>query len=215
MKIDIAAALAGLARERPVFHSEADFQHALAWHLQRSQPELRLRLEYPLDGTENAAVDLVAFDGAAATAFELKFLSKRARFDIGGETFVLKAHGAQDTRRYDTLEDVARLERFVRSRPGATGCVVALTNDPAYWTGPQRDDTCDAAFALREGREAGGCLDWAPHTGAGTKRGREAAIALRGRYRMLWRDYAQAGGRFGRFRMLCIEVDGVERGERA
>ena len=40
--------LAKLARRRPVFCSEADFQHELAYEIQKSDPSLNVRLEWPL-----------------------------------------------------------------------------------------------------------------------------------------------------------------------
>jgi hypothetical protein len=43
--IDLTAALGALAGERPVFHSERDLQHALAWQLQVSYPDAQVRLE--------------------------------------------------------------------------------------------------------------------------------------------------------------------------
>ena len=52
-----------------------------------------------------------------------------------------------------------------------------------------------------------GVLDWAPHTGAGTKRGREAALALKGQYRMAWADYSRIDGPFGEFRFLYLPVE--------
>lgn len=36
----VEASLGRLAARRPVFHSEADFQHALAWQLQLDHPTL-------------------------------------------------------------------------------------------------------------------------------------------------------------------------------
>ena len=42
-------AMDDLARRRPVFHAEADFQHALAWHLRRSGAVDDVRLEKPLN----------------------------------------------------------------------------------------------------------------------------------------------------------------------
>lgn len=35
-----------LAGTRPIFHSEADFQHALAWEIQNQHPQAAVRLEY-------------------------------------------------------------------------------------------------------------------------------------------------------------------------
>ena len=37
--------MAALARVRPLFHSEADFQHAFAWQLHSAHPDARIRLE--------------------------------------------------------------------------------------------------------------------------------------------------------------------------
>ena len=37
---ELVDALTALAAERPVFHSEADFQHGFAWQLHALQPEL-------------------------------------------------------------------------------------------------------------------------------------------------------------------------------
>ena len=34
-----------LAAKRPIFHSEADFQHALAWEVQLAHPNAGIRLE--------------------------------------------------------------------------------------------------------------------------------------------------------------------------
>lgn len=45
MDVDIAAALSALAAQRLVFHSERDFQHALAWQIQLNYPEAQIRLE--------------------------------------------------------------------------------------------------------------------------------------------------------------------------
>jgi len=34
-----------LSKERPLFHSEADFQHALAWAIHKNYPDVEVRLE--------------------------------------------------------------------------------------------------------------------------------------------------------------------------
>lgn len=38
--VDLEEALRTLAQLRPVFHSEADFQLALAWHVQQQDPKM-------------------------------------------------------------------------------------------------------------------------------------------------------------------------------
>ena len=42
---DLQTWLEALRRSRPVFHSESDFQHALAWVIQVCDPLARVRLE--------------------------------------------------------------------------------------------------------------------------------------------------------------------------
>lgn len=44
--IDLPPVMSALAKDRPVFHSEADFQHALAWEIHRRWPETSVRLEF-------------------------------------------------------------------------------------------------------------------------------------------------------------------------
>ncbi len=45
--LDIHDVMAQLATARPVFHSEADFQHVLAWAIYRRLPDSAVRLELP------------------------------------------------------------------------------------------------------------------------------------------------------------------------
>ena len=43
--IDITDVLDELSKNRPVFHSEADFQHALGWKIHEKYPDFNIRLE--------------------------------------------------------------------------------------------------------------------------------------------------------------------------
>lgn len=151
--LDIHDAMHALAADRPVFHSEADFQHALAWRLQRSDGQRSLRLETraPLD--ETLYIDVVATDAdGTRTAIELKYWTKRLEVDLDGEPFRLRNQGAHDISRYDLVKDITRVERLVRAGVADSGWVVALTNDHNYWSPATRVDTIDAAFRLSEGR---------------------------------------------------------------
>lgn len=215
-KIDISSLLNDLAAKRPAFHSEADFQHELALCLREHLPDFNIRLEFPIAGPANGAIDILVRDADKPYyAFELKYLCQRFEAVLNGDTFALKPQGAQDIRRYDVLKDVVRMEQFSKSHPGVLASVIVLSNDPAYWTGPRSDKTCDAAFALREGRQARGNLDWLEKTRAGTKQGREKPIKLVGSYEMRWEDYSRIDGRFGRFRFLHIDVGDMAAGEKA
>jgi len=43
--IDLDGLIRELSVERPVFHSEADFQHALAWKIHKKYPKMSVKLE--------------------------------------------------------------------------------------------------------------------------------------------------------------------------
>lgn len=206
MNIDPQKLLIDLAERRPIFHSEADFQHELAWLLREQFRCLAIRLECPSPFSDNMAIDVLIRDGDVECAFELKYLCEYLETKVDGEMFTLKKQGAQAVRRYDVLKDISRMEQFVDERDRAHAFVIVLTNDPLYWTGPQREGTIDAAFSLREGRRASGALDWSEQTGSGTKRHRDAPIHLLGSYYMRWVDYSRFDKRFGTFRLLTLDV---------
>src|SRR6266567_4623533 len=62
-----------LAAERPIFHSEADFQHALAWLLHQRFPHAALRLEYRPFPDERFYLDIWVDIGTERLAIELKY----------------------------------------------------------------------------------------------------------------------------------------------
>jgi len=45
MQFNIEKVLVSLSRDRPVFHSEKDFQFALAWKIHEMYPRAQVRLE--------------------------------------------------------------------------------------------------------------------------------------------------------------------------
>jgi hypothetical protein len=92
--VDLGATLAELARLRPVFHSEADFQLALAWQVQRRDARMLVRLETrPLPGV-HLDLALARPDLGRYTAVELKYLTRAWSGEVAGERYELKNHGA-------------------------------------------------------------------------------------------------------------------------
>jgi hypothetical protein len=206
-RVPLEGVLRALAEERPVFHSEADFHQAFAWAVRTLDPSLRVRLETrPVPGVR---LDLLVstLDGTAQSAIELKYVTRAWTGDVLGERFELKAQGAQDIRAYDVVKDIARVESIASLVPGCNGAVVCLANDASYWRTPTAlRDTNASAFRLYEGAVVDGTRTWGLNTGAGTKRGREAALVLRHRHTMAWRDYSTVPGTAGIFRALVVEV---------
>jgi hypothetical protein len=201
--------LARLARSRPVFNSEADFQHAFAWEIHFHHPDAKIRLEYrPANVQTRMYIDVWAgFPGGETAAIELKYKTRPLNVDHDGEEFRLTNQSAPDQGRYDFLCDIARLEEITAAAPAVRGAAILLSNDSTYWLPPRTARTADAAFRIHEGRVLTGELAWGATASAGTMRSREALIRLGGSYNAGWSDYSNLGtGNGRRFRYLLVSV---------
>lgn len=188
--MELLRTLADLARERPVFSSEADFQHALAWQLHLREPAANIRLEYRPHGVR-MHLDIAVNANGKRTAIELKYKTRRLDVDVNGERFRLMNHGAHDCGRYDVLKDIERLEKVVDGKRFHEGYMVFLTNDPSYFNNRNGgNETNDRQFRLMEGRRLAGELQWSESAGMGTRKGRENPIRLGGQYVVNWRPYS-------------------------
>ena len=203
--LDVSGLMVTLAEERPIFHSEADFQHALAWQLHKAMPNEEIRLEYKPFQNERMYLDI--WLPGAGVAIELKYLTKGLEQRSRQESFALLDQEARDIRRYDFLRDVQRLERVEADFELAeVGYAILLTNDPLYWELSSRS-TIDKDFRLHEGRKITGDMTWSPKAGKGTTNGREEPIRLICSYDCVWRDYFSFGEATNQqFRYLMVEV---------
>ena len=197
--LDIHGNLASLAKQRPVFYSEADFQHAFAWQSQ-SLPDSNIRLELPVKGESRRYLDISVSYGKERVLLELKYKTRSLMVNFSDEKFALRDQGAQDIGRYDYLKDIERLETMLEGQDAARGYAILLSNDHGYWT-TTRSHTVDAAFRLHE-NSLSGVRHWDANASAGTRRGREAPIRLRGKYQPLF----AMEGVGGQFRYLLHEV---------
>jgi hypothetical protein len=205
--LELSSLLRDLARRRPVFHSEADFQHAFAWTAHELDPALHVRLETHPEPQVRLDLLFSRPDLGMSSALELKYLTATWSHEVNGETFALKNQGAQDIRAYDVVKDIHRVERFVSDRPGWNGAVIVLTNEPSYWRKPAHGlQTNAAAFRLYEGSGLAGSRTWGHATCPGTMRGREAPLDLLGKYTCSWSDYSTLPGQRGVFRLLTFEI---------
>ena len=205
--LDIRGLLTDLAESRKVFHSEADFQHALAWHIHQTMPKSQIRLEFPMP-VEHQKMYVDIWLPVEKIAIELKYMTRKSELEDNEESFAHRNQGAQNQRRYDFLWDIHRLE-IMRSMPEfcEAGHAVLLTNDPLYWNPPRRQDTVDSDFRVHEGRVISGKLAWAAKATPGTKRGRESPIRIEGSYSLRWQDYSDFTEELlGKFRYLAVSV---------
>jgi hypothetical protein len=207
--LDVRNALRLLALERPLFHSEADLQHALAWKIHEIEPRAKVRLEVPskrLDRRER--IDILVTLAGTTCAIELKYKKRGLQCTLNDEIYSLANDGAQDIGRYDFIKDIARLERYVASTTNAIGWAILITNDELYWKTSPRGIS-SAAFFLHEGRVIDNSipLTWHRSTGEGTMRGRTEGLQLRGSYKFLWDNFSSiANPASCAFRCLAVKI---------
>lgn len=205
---DIHVLLTKLSKRRPVFHSEADFQHAIAWQMQLNHPGVDIRLEKQV-AAKGARVhlDLLVESKASQIAIELKYKTRRAELNHGDETYFLRNQSAQDIGRHDFLKDMQRLERYVETHAHAVGFAVLLTNDRTYWSESKKNDSVDSEFRVHEGRIIQGGVTWGAKASAGTKHKREEPINLQGKYLVHWQEYSSFGaGIAEKFKYALLRV---------
>jgi hypothetical protein len=208
MNIPIETIIKELQKERPGFHSEADFQHAVAWEIHRHHPTSAVRLEVDRGTAEQREhLDILVKDSDRTCAIELKYKTRKLDTVFGGERFHLRNHGAQDIGRYDFIKDIVRLERFVIGNANSVGYAIFLTNDDSYWKDAKSLTTADAMFRIGENRTLNGELRWSELTGAGTMKGRESPLSLNGSHAIHWVDYSRLDVQGpGRLRYALLEV---------
>jgi hypothetical protein len=191
LPIDIDHLMDRLAAVRPIFHSEADFQFALAWELQKHYPKAIVRLERRFPGhagTKSIYIDIWVELAGVQYPIELKYQTKALHTAVGSEVFELRSHGAEDNLGYDFLYDLKRIETFVEScEAPAVGHVILLANEKLWNNKPKANAHNKDAFRLYEGREITGSLCWGkiyPETVE-----RHKPIYLTGNYKLEWLPY--------------------------
>jgi hypothetical protein len=200
----VAPAMDELAKERPIFHSEADFQLALAWILQRLHPGAQIRLEKRILDDPRVELDVYLTLDGRRFGLELKYPRSKADVVVDEERFVLRT-GAPDLERYDVLKDVARLERLVTEDVIDEGCAVVLTNAAGLWRpAPRARAASYDAFRIHDGHRLEGIAEWGAAAGAGTRTAREGALTLTGSYSLVWRDYAVVSGTALRYLLIAV-----------
>lgn len=212
--MDVLLPLSKLRNKRKLFHSEADFQFALAWEIQLLYPGAGVRLEYCPAAAPSMHIDIIVEYEGNAYPIELKYKTLKTEIAVENERYSLKSHGAQDIGKYDFLADIQRIEYLSRRLPAFhQGFAIWLTNDPLYWSRPSRENTIAPAFSLHQGASKQGVMAWAAHAGPGTTKGRTDAIRLTGQYWIQWQEYSRIGsGRNGCFQYAVIRIDRQKEG---
>lgn len=202
----LGEAMDALALKRPIFHGEADFQHAVAWEVQAAHPEAKVRLEKRIARDPTIDLDLLVELDGSPLGVEFKYPRRAMDAEVAGERFLLST-GADDHGRYFAVEDVARLERLVAEGFIDSGALVLLTNVANVWAAPtSRGRVLYDAFRLHDGHLLSGTLtwgDWGAHGGRPT--GATGSVALKGTYPLAWRDYSIVDGVQLRYLIIGVE----------
>jgi hypothetical protein len=203
--MDIHNILIKALENRSIFHSEADFQHHLAWEINlHSGGSKGIRLEYPLSNHDKAKWEYcdILVRNFENIGIELKYKTKQLSKTVGGERFELKLQGAQDLGRYHFLKDVSRLENWCIQGKINVGYAIILTNDKSYWSPGIKRNANDEDFRLHK-KSITGELSWGPKTTMGTMRGHDEKIILQNNYALDWVDAPEEG-----FKYLFLKVTG-------
>ena len=201
--------LRSLSEKRRLFHSEADFQFALAWEVKSFHPACEIRLEIPVktdQDEQKKRIDIVVRDAKKIFPIELKYLKKTLHGAFGGETYDL-ATGVHDMDMHDCLKDIARLEALRERLAGfCAGYAVWLTNDNAYWNADY-NASYYKEFHAPDGTEKSGMLRFSGDTYITGQKGYKSPVVLQEKYRILWRDYSDLDIKNGVFKYAVITVE--------
>ena len=198
MSIDMEKIIEKLQGKRQIFCSEADFQLEMAWVIKEMYHDAEVRLEYVPTFDDKMHIDILVFISNKWIPIELKYKTKKSKKEkmtdqITQEVFNLKNQGAKDIGCYLYLKDIMRIESIKQEVKNnfEEGYAVFLTNDETYLNPPQNNDCVYKDFSLEHGITKHGELKWAEHTGAGTKKGIEDPIILKGIYKMEWNEFSK------------------------
>lgn len=205
--LNIEKCLLTLSKQRSIFHSEADFQFALAWEIQKLYPSANIRLEYHLKEFPNIHIDIIVFLNKTSIPIELKYKTSILKTVINEEPYNLKNHSAQDLGKYDCLKDIQRLELLSNElNTYEEGYAIWITNDKSYINPPQKSNTIYKQFSIHHGAIKTGEMSWSSHASASTIKNREKNIILQNEYSIQWKKYSSLDIKNGDFFYSIISI---------
>jgi predicted MPP superfamily phosphohydrolase len=140
---EIEKALLELSKIRPIFHSEADFQFALALKLKEQNFEIRLEKPYLLNN-KRLRLDIEIHNKKFGKyAIELKYKTKKFSTTYNNEEFNLKSHYAQNDGVFLFWQDADRINKLIEKKQKLNfkgGFVIFLTNDNWYYESDEVGD---------------------------------------------------------------------------
>ena len=201
--MDMHQLIQNLSCKREIFHSEADFQHSLAWEMKLAVSHIDIRLEVPL--IDKKYTDIVVIDSVTEEKFaiELKYPHTRSQFEVSGEKYSLGATSETQQVSYNTIKDISRIEELRQQKLVTRGFVIMISNTPDMWNAHTKKNQA-AEFFLSDGIVLEG-LRSVPTDRSG-RFSKNSSIELSGKYPVNWLDYSKLKGTFGHFKYLIIEI---------
>jgi hypothetical protein len=206
--VNMVEILKELSIKRPLFHSEADFQHELAWKIHEKYQDINIRLEKrEVINDEDTYLDIFCYKAKEIIAIELKYKTNGLDIEINKEKFYLKHQSALDQARYDYIKDISRLENILEKYFHlGTGFAIFLTNCQAYWKKSiNEENAVDKEFRIHNERSIKGELKWKEGASSGTMGKREEPIILKDEYTSNWQIYSDLKEN-SRFMYLLTEI---------
>ena len=190
-KNQLTTAINNLAKKRPAFYSEADFQFSLAWELKTLLPNANIYLER-YEPTFNYHVDIWVEENCEFFPIELKYKTRKDDVIINGHKITLKDHSAIPLGSYDYLKDIYRIENLSQLPDFKRGFALMLTNEPMYY-GTNTSTSAYDMFKICQGltKQANVTMNWGltkKQTPFQATKGRES-FALKNTYQMQWDSY--------------------------
>jgi len=197
-----------LSKERPIFHSEGDFQFSLSYKIKEHYPVLNIRNEFPIKiSNKSRKVDIAIFDNSKnAILIELKYKPTEIFYQNDIEKYQLKKLKKIEYGYYGFIKDIYRLETFSNNEEFKKeydlieSYAVILTNDERFWK-LSKTKAKYKDFLFYEGKELSGVFNY-------TKKGKEDSFRLSKPYTCFWQNYSPINNlsKNCNFRYLLIRV---------
>lgn len=202
-----------LSKNRPIFHSEADFQHELAFIMHKHGFTPRLEIPYsnlPLDKNNSIKIELDILLNKKI-GVELKYKTQIFKCNFGEELFKLKNHGARNLGQFDFLDDIRRLEILKKNGIIEIGFAVLLTNDNLYWESTKRKNF-SKDFSIEDGKKfiQNQNYNWIDNpkvSSFGKKRTSPfVPITFNRNFNITWYNYSVFSSKYGLFKFTMVEI---------
>lgn len=182
-----------LSKERRLFHSEANFQHALAYLIHQKCSYSQIRLEKEIS---EFYVDIIIHD-KITIGIELKYKTKKFNYSELGEEFNLKSVNAHNFGCLDCRKYIYRLETLRNSN--------FLTNDTNYFN--KKNNSKQPIYEnikIYDNNKINKKVDWVGSSASKNLISKQNIPDLNNEYKCNWEKYSKCDDK--EFKYSLLEV---------